>query len=100
MGRMGEKFLHAAKDPKIMGIFTLALLLALIFFVGFSKKEATFQLEDKCGRFVNLFSHTIPDEDACMSRCRNQCASADYNFRRIEFRAAGNGCNNCTCYCK
>ncbi|MBL7056411.1 hypothetical protein ISS07_05855 [Candidatus Woesearchaeota archaeon] len=81
-------------------LLLLAITLFLLLFNFAFKKEISFDIQDKCGVFVNLISHTIVDEDACASRCRGQCVSQDNKFSKIIFEEAEKGCNECTCFCK
>lgn len=90
-----------SKDPKLFLIILLALGIAAIFAAEPILKNGTsFRIEDKCGKFINLMSHTIDDEDACKTRCRSQCESRDYRYTRSEFIQSNTGCNECMCYCR
>jgi len=73
---------------------------SLLLFSFVFKEEISFEIQDKCGVFVNLVSHTIADEDACASRCLGQCVSGDKKFSKIIFEEAEKGCHKCTCFCK
>jgi hypothetical protein len=75
-------------DPNITG-----------FSIGFNEKKS-FEIEDKCGQFMNLLSHTINDESSCKSRCRAQCETKDYKYDSIEFKSNNISCNFCKCYCR
>lgn len=88
------------KEPKLLVIIALVLVLLIIFAFEPNFKVVSFNIEDKCGNFVNLMSHTIEDENACKSRCRSQCQSIDYAYRKVEFKRSDNGCNSCVCSCK
>ena len=82
-------------------IAALVFLAAAIILISPGPKEdKSFSIEDKCGNFMNLVSHTITDEEACSSRCKSQCISINYGKSKIEFKANENGCNSCTCYCE
>lgn len=90
-----------SKNPKLFLIILLAFGIVAIFAAEpILKKGASFKIEDKCGKFINLMSHTIDDEDACKTRCRSQCESRDYGYRRAEFTQSNTGCNECMCYCR
>lgn len=88
------------KEPKLLAIIALVLILLIIFAFEPNFKSASFNIEDKCGKFVNLMSHTIEDETACKSRCRSQCQSINDAYKKVEFKKSGNGCNSCVCFCK
>lgn len=89
------------KDPKVLIIAILIIVLVAVMIITLNSREGkSFQIEDKCGKFVNLFSHTIEDEATCKSRCKTQCESIDYKLRKIEFIKKEKSCNLCTCYCK
>jgi hypothetical protein len=89
------------KDPKLIliGILLLVLIVLIITKLNFREKKI-FEIEDKCGKFVNLVSHTIEDEAACETRCRAQCISSDHKYGKVEFEKSDVGCNSCTCFCK
>ena len=89
------------KEPKLLVIIVLAaiLIVAIILLDPFSKK-IPFSIEDKCGKFVNLMSHTIEDGNKCKTRCIGQCDSQDLGYSSINFEEFPGGCNKCTCYCK
>ena len=81
-------------------IIFLVIAVGLLAVLGpLLRKETVFNIEDKCGRFVNLFSHTIEHEEACRTRCRSQCSAADYDYKKVEFELKNGSCNTCTCYC-
>lgn len=89
------------KDPRSIFIAILAIILLAVLFMFLDTGETrSFEIEDKCGKFVNLLSHTIEDEATCKSRCRAQCQSEDMNFKKVDFEVPVQGCNKCTCYCK
>ena len=97
---------------RIFTIAVLALLAALIIlfvpqnankitgFAIFFGKSAPIELEDKCGRFINLFSHTIEEKKDCEIQCKSKCDSIDKSFRRVEFTEIEGSCNKCLCYCR
>ncbi len=88
------------KNPKLVMIISLLILLlfVLISFPLFAEKRVI-DIEDKCGKFVNLLSHTIENEAVCKSRCRAQCESIDFGYDKIDFKESDTTCNKCTCYC-
>ena len=89
------------KNLKLVLIAVMVLIVLLIVLMTANFREAkTFDIEDKCGRIVNLEQHTVPDEAACRSRCRAQCESIDYKFDKVEFQENVVGCHSCKCYCK
>lgn len=88
-------------EIKMILIVILALLIAaILFFTNYKKSPPSFSIEDKCGRFVNLMSHTIADENSCKTRCRSQCESVGRNYGKISFEKKDPACNSCTCYCE
>lgn len=89
------------KNPKLIliGILLLVLIMLIITKPNFREKKV-FEIEDKCGKFVNLLSHTIEDKAACETRCRAQCISIGYKYNKVEFEKSNVGCNSCTCFCK
>jgi hypothetical protein len=97
MKKIGEMF----KDRKIILIIALiAIALVIILTMLNHGERKRFDIEDKCGKFVNLVQHTIPDEGTCRSRCRSQCGSINYEYAKVEFTEDNIGCNSCACYCK
>jgi len=100
MERNINKIRRLAKDSRIIliGILLLALVMLVIAILGSGEKRI-FEIEDKCGKFVNLISHTIEDEAACETRCRAQCIGIDRKYDKIEFEKSGEECNSCTCFC-
>lgn len=88
------------KEPKLLVLIFLVLILLIIFIVEPNFKAVTFNIEDKCGKFVNLMSHTIEDGNACKSRCRTQCQSINDAYKKVEFKKSDLGCNSCACFCK
>ncbi len=94
------KSMKFLKNKKTLAVGALALIaILLIFSSALFGKKPSFQLEDKCGKFVNLVTHTIKDEETCRMRCTSQCVSLDYSYRKTDFSENLNGCNSCTCYC-
>jgi len=86
---------------KVVFIILLIVILGLIFFITKNSKEIiTFELKDKCGKILNLISHTIETENVCKIRCHNQCKSRDYDIESYEFVKAEIGCHSCKCFCK
>lgn len=88
------------KEPKLLIITLLILALIIVVFMVPVKDKATFNIEDKCGKFVNLFQHTIGDESACKTRCASQCESSKYRYKSVDFTMSGAGCNTCVCHCR
>ena len=82
----------------LIGIL-LVTAISLIIIKPNLNKQKFFEIEDKCGRFLNLLSHTIDDESTCRSRCIAQCISNDYKFDKVEFNKENVGCNSCMCFC-
>ena len=97
-------------DNLLKKIFTdaksyIILALIIIFIVLLTMQSAfketkSFIIEDKCGRFMNLISHTINDEESCKVRCRGQCSTIDFEYEGIEFLPNEKGCHSCKCNCK
>ena len=75
----------------------IALLLLGLFFIV--ERTERFQIQDKCGRFVNLFSHSINDKNQCESRCTQQCEAKEMRYKGAEFREIPGSCNECQCSC-
>ena len=96
-----SKIKKTARDPKLVliGILLLVLITLVTAKLSFKEKKI-FEIDDKCGKFVNLVSHTIEDETTCRSRCRAQCLSIDYKYDKTEFEKSDAGCNSCICFCK
>ena len=88
------------KEPKLLVVISLVLMLLIVFTVEPNFRTVSFNIEDKCGKFVNLMSHTIEDEAACKIRCKAQCQSIDYKYKKVEFKKSDISCNSCICYCK
>ena len=90
------------KNLKIL--FIIALIAALVILVKFSgvsfAKVQSFEIEDKCGKFINLFSHSIADQETCSLRCKSLCTSKGIGFQKADFREMENACNDCTCFCR
>lgn len=92
---------HELKDPKLILIISLGFVfIAILIFLGLNSKDVSFEIQDKCGQFVNLVSHTIENEDTCKSRCRAQCGTKDLDFKKIDFIKKETECNYCKCFCK
>ena len=87
------------RHPKRFIIIILVLLLLLILMVTPLRDKAVFSIEDKCGKFINLFSHTIDDEVKCRTRCRSQCSALGYNYKKAQFTESKDSCNICICHC-
>ena len=66
----------------------------------FVNKKFSLQIEDKCGIFYNLFTHTVNDENDCRTKCKNQCNAQDAALKSVEFEYGVKTCNHCTCYCR
>jgi hypothetical protein len=62
--------------------------------------EIKYNIEDKCGKFMNMMSHSIPDENSCIIRCQARCESMKLTISHVEFGTFENKCNYCACYCK
>ena len=88
------------KDPKLMLIAALVIAAAAILMALSFKDKASFQIEDKCGQFVNVIGHTVQTQNACATRCRAQCISMGYSYKKVDFTASKNACNSCTCHCR
>ena len=88
------------RDKKLFLIMVLVLIIIVIISLELNFKVISLKIEDKCGKFINVMSHTIDDENICISRCRAQCNSIDYKYKKIEFKKNDIGCNSCLCYCK
>jgi hypothetical protein len=89
-----------AKDKKfylIVGLSVIVIVLLILWF--FAKKTDTFQIQDKCGKFINLFSHTIATEGSCKIRCEQQCETRDMAYLYSSFKEIENSCNECSCTC-
>lgn len=98
---MNKKYLKIIKDPKIVLIVVLVLIVIFILFSTFFLTSGiNFEIEDKCGTFVNLVSHTIPDKETCQSRCRSQCISKDLTYKKVDFNLMPTSCHECKCHCK
>lgn len=93
-----KPYLGRLKDPKL--IFIIILALAIVVVMAINPSSESFEIEDKCGKFVNVMSHTIEDENACKTRCRSQCDSTGLRYRKARFEKSELGCNSCTCNCK
>ena len=88
------------RDKKLFLIIVLVLIIAVIIALGQNFKVISTKIEDKCGKFINVMSHTIDDENVCKSRCRAQCQAIDHKYKKVEFKKNDIGCNSCLCYCK
>ena len=100
MKMIKEKGMIVFGNRKLLVICILAaVLIALISVVFFFRANVSFQIEDKCGKFVNLFTHTIPDSNSCRTRCVAQCNSLDHSYKKSDFTGNINACNSCICYC-
>ena len=89
------------KNSKFIIIAVLIVLLIIAIYMGHLKTNyKVYKIEDKCGRLVKVFGHTVETESACKSQCRAKCESQDVTLKKIEFTANENGCNFCACYCK
>ena len=98
---MKNKLKNLAKNFRLVLITALVLiLLALMLIKPSFRQEKSFEIEDKCGKFVNLVSHTVEDESACRSRCTAQCVSIEHKYSKSEFKKSSAGCNSCICSCK
>ena len=96
-----EKLKNDRKLLIICVLLILFLLTALVLF-GINSRAGikSFEIEDKCGRFINLMSHTIEDKGKCRTRCVSQCQSESRSYYDSEFEFRESGCNYCKCYCK
>lgn len=98
---MGLPIIRLGKREFLIILLLVALAATSLFFIlPLIEGEKEIQIEDKCGRFVNLESHTIPDEESCNSRCRAQCMSTDMELKKADFRMAQGACNECVCHCR
>ncbi len=90
----------SVKDKRfllICGLAVVAIMLIFVFFyLGYTE---TFQVQDKCGKFINLFSHTIGSEGQCKIRCEQQCDTKDMSYFSSKFKEIENSCNDCYCTC-
>jgi len=98
---MGNKIKKMIRKSRIIliGILVLVFITLIIATPNFLEKKII-KIEDKCGKFVNLISHTIGDESTCKSRCRAQCIGLGDKYDKVEFEKSNVGCNLCTCFCK
>lgn len=92
-----EKFF---KNLKLIVIAALIVVVIAVFIGSNRRNEISFKIDDKCGKFVNLMSHTIGDDGICKSRCRSQCTSMGKEYIKAEFKKIDSGCNSCACYCR
>ena len=79
-------------------VIVLALVILALLFVPYTTKKI--KLEDRCGPFVNMVSHTIQSKSICETRCKSQCETIDYKLSKAVFQENTNSCNDCMCYCK
>ncbi|HLD86647.1 MAG TPA: hypothetical protein VJB12_01145 [Candidatus Nanoarchaeia archaeon] len=89
------------KDLKFtltLSLAGVALVLLGLFYLA--EETQTFQIQDKCGMFVNLFSHSIAGIGQCKSRCEQQCEAKEMRYAGIEFEEIPNSCNTCSCSCR
>ena len=98
--KINESMTRLLRNKAAIIIILVVVLAALVFSVFFFGEKASFKVEDKCGKFVNLFTHTIPDEGSCKTRCITQCSSMHHSYKSYEFVDNGNACNDCTCHCR
>jgi|SRR3989338_1092710 len=81
----------------------IVILLCISFFLAydlfFAGEQSSFRIQDKCGLFYNLLSHTINDENDCRVKCTYQCEAQDSSYKKSEFNLGVKACNNCTCFC-
>jgi hypothetical protein len=92
---------NAKKDPKLAVICILAVIAVILALVLPNVgKTKTFDIIDKCGRFINLMSHTVEDEPSCKIRCMAKCESSEMKYKKIEFEVPASGCNKCLCHCR
>jgi hypothetical protein len=94
-----RKRMLGSKKTTIIIALAIIVIFALLLSPLFGE-EVSFRIEDKCGRFVNLISHTIPDEEACATRCRNQCNSIEKGYVKAAFEESFTACHGCTCFCR
>ena len=101
MGIIKDKIKKQARELRLALIIGLAIIVAALIIIkpNFGNGQS-FEIEDKCGKFVNLVSHTIGEEPTCRSRCRAQCLSMDYKYDKVEFGKSDTGCNSCKCFCR
>lgn len=89
-------------DVKLLIIFFFFLIIILLFIVIYKFKGGiySFEMEDKCGKFMNLMQHTIETKSICKTRCISQCEAKDYKFKKVMFEQETLSCNKCVCYCR
>ena len=97
---MKKKIIKLLKNGKWLIVGALSIVFIVILIQPYFTPVKSFTIQDKCGQFVNLLSHTIPDENACELRCKGQCKVTDNKFKKIEFEKKEKRCNVCTCFCK
>ena len=102
MKGLHHKILSKVKnDPKTIVIVVLAIVILIAaYFWFFSGNVVKIEIEDKCGRIMNLFQHTVNDASGCKQRCENLCISMKKSYKSFDFLESQAGCNECTCYCK
>ena len=88
------------RGHKLIIIVLLLIVIGAVVLINPFKKEVSFGLIDRCGPIMNMVSHSIGTESACMIKCKSQCGVKDLKFSRVEFKINMQGCNNCTCFCK
>jgi hypothetical protein len=95
-----DKF-KVLKEPKVIIIAVLlAVFIGVIAINPGTTGAVTFEIEDKCGQFLNLMSHTVQTENACKVRCTAQCQAKDLKYGSVDFEEVDSGCNKCSCNCR
>ena len=90
----------SVREQRLIIIVILLTVIAVAISINPLKKEVSFELKDQCGPIMNMISHSIGTESACMAKCKLQCEVKDLSFSRVEFKINMQGCNHCTCFCK
>ena len=105
-------FIFSKSIFKFVFLLVLIILLCLSFYLFIASgiidnpfknmftEVSSFRITDDCSMIAGQLIHTIPDEDACKSRCRNFCEVMDKKFVDSLFSKVGFDCNSCECYCR
>ena len=86
---------------------SIAILLVIIFalaavLVGetiLKSKTISFDVQDKCGLFLKVFSHSINDDSECRIACISQCNAVEAKYSFSDFAYGEKSCNTCSCNC-
>ncbi|HLG23423.1 MAG TPA: hypothetical protein VI564_00670 [Candidatus Nanoarchaeia archaeon] len=103
MGGFMQKHSNLLSQKKTVVVLILAVLLLVVvsLLVFLNREKASFEIQDKCGKLMNLFQHTINDAGECKVRCMSQCESGDFKYKKSGFETSDSGgCNKCRCSCK